>query len=218
MFLSCIYTHVYLESVAFLREAIIGYIVKREWWPLWASSAEDHNKHSIVIHFLSLSSYLIMVISFAGGKVVGQGKKGPVISPSVASQLQGWPPWPGAGACQQGPRRERGMEVFQSLCICHLSHASGPQALWIWICQPESSPALQHLWTWICPEWLFNPTSLHCSPVQQLTLKCVWGGGVPRGLVAAGWLLSAANLTVWPPPLLWGDLSMSISVNMCASS
>lgn len=106
MFLSCIYTHVYLESVAFLQEAIIGYIVKREWWPLWASSAEDHNKHSIVIHSLA-PSYLIMVISFLGGKEVGQGEKEPVTSPSVASQLQGQPPWPGEGARQQGPRRER---------------------------------------------------------------------------------------------------------------
>lgn len=31
MCLSCIYTYVYLESIAFLREAILRYVVKGGW-------------------------------------------------------------------------------------------------------------------------------------------------------------------------------------------
>lgn len=115
MCLSCIYTCVYLESIALVREAVLRYVVKGDGDPFEPPQLRITN--SIVIRPLAPSYYslVIMVIGLVGGKEVGQGRR----DMGLTSPL--WPapwPWPGEGPGQQGPRRARGREaVFTPLWV-----------------------------------------------------------------------------------------------------
>lgn len=118
------------------------------------------------------------------------------------------------GPDQQGPWREeeaRGGLLHTRLDLCHLSRASGaPGSLSLDLstkaltCPPTSNRLESTLSRYLTQHhYVVATTNPKVWEVFRPPWR--WPSHPPAGLVAAGSWLSAANLAVRPPPLLWGD-------------